>query len=476
MKGEIWLGSEASAEGYVRYLEYIAANPIPTLEQKAQFRAWEDDDEEEQDRRFESYLIKEFNNVGVIEIKGGMTNKDDWRARFFGLTTYPEIIRAASELMADDGITAIVLDIDSGGGSASGIESVSRSLKAVNSIKPVYATTGGNMASAAYWIGATARKIYSTEMSQLGSIGVIATHLSMVGMLEEMGVEATVIRAGKYKAPGSQFEKLSERDQGILQKELDSLHGFFLNHVSKSRGLSLSSKSEWGEGQMFFGEEAVEIGLADKILSPEELIVSLEDTDAVDNQFSAANNSRNNTGDSQMSLENRREVILHSEEDRAAVAAGAPLENFDHEEVVAEEQEVEVEATAAPVETTTTTVTSAPQAGDDKVVARLVELSAQNAILQRELDEAKAKLSSSESVVESLADGLGAQINRMEIGLRRAETNFQGMSPAAVVAKYEATRKDFDAQFKVGRQTSQAMEEPTAQVARLGIVPVQSRG
>ncbi len=510
MKGELWLGSEASAEGYIRYLEYVAANPLILGQTRAEVLG---DIPEERDTekapRFESYLIKDFNNVGVISIKGGLTNQDNWITQLFGLTTYPEIIRAASELMSDDSITDIVLDIDSGGGTAQGIESVSRSLEAVAKVKPIHAATGGTMASAAYWIGATAKQLTSTGMAQLGSIGVIATHLSLVGMLEQAGVEATVVRAGKYKAPGSPYEKLSEQNQGILQKELDTLHGFFLDHVAEHRSLNVSTKAEWGEGQMFFGQEAIDVGLADKIMSPEALVVSLENTDAVDtgtkivntsdpglvhasvadskgtkvilntiqnrpkvdNPSQPANNSLKHTGDSQMSLENRREVILHSEEDLAAIAAGAPLENFEHDEVT-----VEGDAPAASLEESTEVTEETAQlpeaeAGEQTAtVSKLIELSAENAVLKRDLVDSQAKLVSSESVVDSLAAGLAAQTNRMEIGLRRSETNFSGMSSATVVEKYEATRKDFDAKFKVGRQTTQATGEP-AQVARLGIVP-----
>jgi signal peptide peptidase SppA len=469
VKGELWLGSLDSADGYIRYLEYVAANPLLLGQTRAEAFQKEEQPEAESTSRFKSELIKDFNNVGVIEIKGGLTNKDNWVTQLFGLSTYPEIIRAASELMLDDSITDIVLDIDSGGGTAAGIESVSRSLKAVASVKPVYAITGGQMASAAYWLGSTASKVHATQMAQLGSIGVVATHMSMVGRLGDEGIEATVLRAGKYKAPGSQFEKLSERDQGILQKELDTLHGFFLEHVATSRNLSMSDKAAWGEGQTFFGTEAIEVGLADKIMSPEELILSLEKSGAVDNHSSPANNSLNITGDNQMSLENRREVILHSEEDRAAVAAGAPLESFEHEEVTvdvaAEAAALEAEAAAALPEED-----EAVENPHDAMVSQMMAMAAENAVLKRDLEEARTSQTSAASVLDSLSAGLAAQTNRMEIGLRRAETNFTGMPASTIVEKYEATRQDFDARFKVGRQTTQASEEPT-QVARLGIVP-----
>ncbi len=467
MKGELWLGSEASAEGYIRYLEYVAANPFVLAQTKAEVLGESADVQAEETKRFQSYLIKDFGNVGVIEIKGGLTNKDNWVTQMFELTTYPEIIRAASELMSDDSITDIVLDIDSGGGTAAGIESVARSLKAVGTVKPVHAATGGMMASAAYWIGATAKRIYATEMAQMGSIGVIATHLSFVGMLDQEGIEATVIRAGKYKAPGSPMEKLSERDHAILQKEMDTLHGFFLNHVALSRNLDVSDKSEWGEGQLFFGQEAIDVGLSDKITSPEALVVSLENSEAVDNPVSPTNNTLNHAGENQMSLETRREVILHSEEDRAAVAAGAPLDNFEHEEIAAEAAESEVDEPEASAPEVTEPEHDDPHG---TMVAKMMDMAAENAVLKRDLEAAQVSQASMDSIVDALTAGLGAQINRMEIGLRRAETNFKGMPPASVVEKYEATRQDFDAKFKVGRRTAQATEEPP-RVAHLGIVP-----
>ena len=496
MKSELWLGSAASAESYVRYLDYRNQNPLALTERP---RMGLFDDEEESDDegdnpiepKFNSYLIKDFGNVGVITIKGGLTNDDDWLVRWFGLTSYAEIIRAASELMADEEITDIVLDIDSGGGTVSGLDDVSRSLVEVGKVKTVHSATSGAMASAAYWIGVTASKISTTEMAQLGSIGVIAAHFSISKMLEEEGIKVTVLRAGKQKSPGSPYEELSERDESILQKELDTLHGFFLNHVSANRELSLATKESWGEGQMFFGQEAVAIGLADQIKSPERLVVSLEASDPVDKSPLPANNVpdeqnrlvSNNAGESEMSLEPRRTVILQSEADLAAVAAGAPLAGFEHQEAEAIDPPENVEAAAAEGASAEAALAAAAEANADEaatppqsdtaVLSNLLsDKAAENALLKRDLETAQAAQKQSEALLGPLAGIAAESANRMEVPLRMAATDFTGLAPAAVITKYEAVREAFYAQFKVGRQTEQAMNEPE-NVVQLGIVPLQ---
>ena len=116
------------------------------------------------------------------------------------MTTYPDIRRAAIFGATDEKVSAILLDIESGGGSVNGVSDTGNLISMINdNVKPVTAFTDGLMASAAYWLGSSAGDVYSSKTSVVGSIGVISTHMEISAMLKKEGVGVTVMRAGRVQ-------------------------------------------------------------------------------------------------------------------------------------------------------------------------------------------------------------------------------------------------------------------------------------
>jgi signal peptide peptidase SppA len=206
------------------------------------------------------------NGVGIVSIQGSMIPGSAGFMRMFGAVGYADIQDALLEAVADKGVHAILLNIDSGGGAVAGVNDAAKMIADVNKVKPVVTYTGGTMASAALWLGSSAGKMYSSETAITGSLGVLMVHASRARQLENDGVKVTVIRAGKDKALMNPYEDLTEKALEDAQSKADALYDVFLSHVADSRGMSLTAAdAAFGQGREFVGKQAVKAGLIDEI-------------------------------------------------------------------------------------------------------------------------------------------------------------------------------------------------------------------
>ena len=220
--------------------------------------------------------------VAVIDVSGAMTPRQGWYG--LGYDTVLEAFRAAE---ADPAVSAILLDIDSPGGTVAGCQEVAEAIAAC--AKPCAAYTGSLMASAAYWLGSASGRVYATETAELGSIGVVMTHTDASKALEEAGLAITVIASGEFKAAGNPYSSLSEQDKAYFQAQLDSICAVFKGSVASAMGLDLEAASEWAEGRVFLGSGAVKLGLATAVVSGrDEAVKLLQEASVVDRQTLAA--------------------------------------------------------------------------------------------------------------------------------------------------------------------------------------------
>lgn len=215
----------------------------------------------------------------LVRIKGPLVNSDSFWNELFGLTSYNSIQLALLAAVEDPNIDRIILDVDSPGGSVSGVTATADLIYAIDkSVKPVFAVTDGSMASGAYWLASGAREIYASELSSIGSIGVITTHFEQTARLEKEGIKATVIRSGKYKQLGNSNEPLTEEGRLEIQGQLDRVYSVFVDHVSETRDKSYEYTDKFmAQGRVFMGETAKEVGLVDNILSFQAAIVAISE-------------------------------------------------------------------------------------------------------------------------------------------------------------------------------------------------------
>ena len=180
------------------------------------------------------------------------------------------------EFINDPEIDAIVLDVDSPGGYASGIEELSNLIYEARGTKPVVAVANHEMASAAFWIASAADEVVISPSGQVGSVGVFAVHQDISKALEQEGVKMTLISAGKYKVEGNSYEPLDEEAQAAIQASVDETYDAFLNALARNRNVSVQTvKNDFGEGRMMSSRQSVEVGMADRIGTLRETVIRL---------------------------------------------------------------------------------------------------------------------------------------------------------------------------------------------------------
>lgn len=204
--------------------------------------------------------------IAVIPVYGILSHRMYLMNEVSSSGTSAEALQLAVTGAAQDpNIGAIMLDIDSPGGSVFGIEELGDAIYSARQQKPVVAVANSMAASAAYWIGTQADELVVTPSGQVGSVGVIAAHDDVSGAAAQKGVKRTYITAGKYKAEGNPFEPLEDEARAYIQSEVDRYYDSFVRAVARGRKVSLTSVREnFGQGRMKGASQAVAAGMADR--------------------------------------------------------------------------------------------------------------------------------------------------------------------------------------------------------------------
>jgi len=174
------------------------------------------------------------------------------------------IAKAIREARRDDKVKAIVLRVNSGGGSGLASEVIYREVKLAAEVKPVVASLGDVAASGGYYIVCPADTIVASETTLTGSIGVFGLLPNIQELLQEkIGVNTEVVRTNKFADIGAPTRPLSADERAFLQKYIDDFYVNFVNHVAEGRSLSFEQVDAIGGGRVWSGANAMEIGLID---------------------------------------------------------------------------------------------------------------------------------------------------------------------------------------------------------------------
>ena len=176
------------------------------------------------------------------------------------------IVSALKAAFEDAGAAAIVLRINSPGGSPVQAGIVNDELKRLKAKhkKKVYAVVEEICASGAYYIAAAADEIYVDKASIVGSIGVLIDGFGFTGTIDKLGIERRLLTAGDNKAMLDPFSPLDEKHRAYAQAMIDQIHGQFIAVVKDGRGTRLKDNADTFSGLFWNGEEAVKNGLADR--------------------------------------------------------------------------------------------------------------------------------------------------------------------------------------------------------------------
>jgi len=197
--------------------------------------------------------------LGIVEAKG--TIGDTAPA---GVDS-DKLVKLLKKYEKDDDIKAIVMRVDSPGGSVAPSQEIHDAIKRINAKKKVVVSMGALAASGGYYISAPADRIYAEPGTLTGSIGVIFMHFNVRGLLDWAKIEETTLKTGKYKDTLSPFRPIHDTDREEIQGISDDVYGQFVQAVAQGRHLPEARVREIAEGRIYTGKRAKELKLVDEL-------------------------------------------------------------------------------------------------------------------------------------------------------------------------------------------------------------------
>ena len=190
--------------------------------------------------------------VAVLDITGVISGSDD-------------AIKLIHAYRDDPSIKAIVIRIDSPGGSVAPVQEIYTELKKIE--KPIVASMAGSAASGGYYLACAAETIFANPGTLTGSIGVIMQFTQLKGLYDKVGLGHQVIKSGNFKDAGSPFRELTEQERAVLQSTVDDVYNQFVDTIFEARGHYLTRDEivKLADGRIFSGQQALTAKLLDQL-------------------------------------------------------------------------------------------------------------------------------------------------------------------------------------------------------------------
>jgi len=193
------------------------------------------------------------NRIGVVDITGLIQSSQI-------------IINQIKDFREDKRIQGIVLRIDSPGGAVGPSQEIyDEVLKTRNDNKPIYASMGTLAASGGYYIASASNKVFANPGTLTGSIGVIMAFSNAKELMDKIGLQPEVIKAGKYKDIGSPLRAMTQKERNLLQNVITDVHQQFIEAVAKGRNLSIREVTKVADGRVLTGRQAHSLNLVDQL-------------------------------------------------------------------------------------------------------------------------------------------------------------------------------------------------------------------
>jgi len=216
------------------------------------------------------------NRVGLLYIEGLiMSGKaSDFPFASAGAMS-DHIVEVIQQAIDDKGIKALVIRINSPGGSSAASQEIFQAIKRFRETgRPVVVSMADVAASGGYYVAAAADEIYADPSTLTGSIGVAMQLVGYEGLFHLIGLDDRSLYAGQYKDIGSPTRPMTDQEKQILQTLIDQVYGQFWKDVAAERGFKDEQKGEIAEGMIFSGEQAKDKGLIDSLGGLHEAIVA----------------------------------------------------------------------------------------------------------------------------------------------------------------------------------------------------------
>lgn len=229
------------------------------------------------DKPSEPLAVTRVGPVGVLPLHGVMAQRMNLFMQISGGTSTELFGQAFDAAMADPETQAIVLSIDSPGGSVFGTEELAQKIFKARGSKPIVAVADSMAASAAYLVGSQADQFVATPSGMVGSIGVVTAHTDISKAEEQMGVKTTLVAMPPAKVMGHPYEPLSDEARAEIEARIAPYYDLFVKAVARGRGISAADVREgYGQGRMLAAAPALKAGMVDRIESLSDVVARLQ--------------------------------------------------------------------------------------------------------------------------------------------------------------------------------------------------------
>lgn len=221
-----------------------------------------------------TYDVEVRDGIAILSVTGPMFRYANLFTMLSGATSYDLLARDFAKAVDDPNVDAVLLNIDSPGGEANGVSEFADMIYQARGRKPIVSYVGGNGASAAYWLASATDEIVIDDTAQLGSIGVVLG----IQDTRERDAKAGVRRMEIVSAvsPNKRVDPATDDGRAKLQARVDALADVFVAKVARNRGVDVDTVvKNFGQGDVFVGQAAVNAGLADRIGSYEGVLSEL---------------------------------------------------------------------------------------------------------------------------------------------------------------------------------------------------------
>ena len=214
--------------------------------------------------------------IAVLPLQGTISHRMGLMQQISGGTSTEQFTGWLRAALNDPQVKSVVLDIDSPGGTVTGVQELADEIYQGRQQKPIIAVANGMAASAAYYLGSQASELAVSPSGEVGSIGVFAAHEDVSQMLEQAGVKTTFISAGKYKTEGNPYEALSSEARDAMQSKVDAYYQQFVNAVARGRNTTAAQvESDMGQGRMLMAGPARKAGMVDRVATLDQTLKRL---------------------------------------------------------------------------------------------------------------------------------------------------------------------------------------------------------
>jgi len=200
--------------------------------------------------------------VALIYAMGPILGGESLNYQMIGSQTLARWIRRAR---LDKSIAAVVMRVDSPGGSAVASDTIGREVELTKKVKPVVISMSDMAGSGGYWISMSAHKIFAQPQTLTGSIGVLSGKFNFAKLYEKLGISSEELKYGRQSNIFSTFHPLSKEEQALLQEQISWIYDKFLTKASEGRNLTKDKVNDIGQGRVWTGNQARAIGLVDEL-------------------------------------------------------------------------------------------------------------------------------------------------------------------------------------------------------------------